>query len=34
MELGTDDDDGTAGIVDALAEEVLAEEAALAFYII
>ena len=30
LELGTDDDDGTAGVVDALAEEVLAETAMLA----
>src|SRR5690606_10211221 len=30
LELGTDDDDGAAGIVDALAEQVLAEAALLA----
>ena len=30
LELGTDDDDGAAGVVDALAEQVLAEAALLA----
>ena len=31
LQLGTDHDDGTAGVIDALAEQVLAEAALLAF---